>query len=85
MRRHEHGLAFAHRLDRRLRQRLGVDVPLIGEKRLEHRAGTVAVRHDMARRFDLVEKTCGFQSLDDFLPRHEAIETVQRQCLVKLC
>jgi hypothetical protein len=26
-------------------QRLGVDVPLVGEKRLEHRAGAVAVRH----------------------------------------
>ena len=67
LRRHEHGLALAHRGDRRLRQRLGVDVPLIGEKRLEHRAGAVAVRHHMRRRLDLVEKPGGFQRSTIFL------------------
>ena len=56
LRRHEHGFALAHGGDRRLRQRLGVDVPLIGEKRLEHGAGAVAVRHDMRRRLDLVDE-----------------------------
>ena len=35
-------------VDRRLRQRLGVDVPLIGEIRLDHRAGAVAMRHAVA-------------------------------------
>ena len=34
---HEHGAARAHRFDRRLRERLGVDVPLIGEIRLDDR------------------------------------------------
>ena len=65
LRRHEHGLAFAHRRDRRLRQRLGVDVPLIGEKRLEHRAGAVAVRHDVAGRLDLVDEAARLKLLDD--------------------
>ena len=65
--------------DRGLRQRLGVDVPLIGEERLQHGAGTVAVRHDVRCRLDLVEETSGFQPFDDFLPRREAVEAVQRQ------
>ena len=67
--RHEHGLALAHRRDRRLRQRLGVDVPLIGEERLEHRAGAVAVRHDVLRRLDLVDQPRRFQPLDNLLAR----------------
>ena len=78
LRRHEHGLAFAHRRDRRLRQRLGVDIPLIGEKRLEHRAGAVAVRHDMARRLDLVDEAARLKLLDDELSRGFATFAFQR-------
>ncbi len=84
LRRHEDRFALAHRRDRGLRQRLGVDIPLIGEKRLEHRAGAVAMRHDMRRRLDLVEKARGLQPLDDFLARHKAIEAVIAERLFKL-
>ena len=77
MRRHERGLALAHRFDRRFGQRFGVDVPLIGEIGLEHGAGTIAVRHDVRRRFDLVDEPVLFQPLDNSLARREAIEAVQ--------
>ena len=84
LRRHEHGLAPAHRLDRRLRQRLGVDIPLVGEKRLDHCAGAVAVRHGVRGRLDLVEQPARLQMLDDALSRREAVEAVQRQRLIEL-
>ncbi len=41
----ELGLVLAHGFDRRLRQGLGVDVPLPGQIRLDHHVGAVAVRH----------------------------------------
>ena len=34
----------AHRLDRRLGQRRGVDIPLVGQPRLDHHARAVADR-----------------------------------------
>ncbi len=83
LRRHEHGFLLAHRRDRRLRQRLGVDVPLVGEERLEHRAGAVAVRHHVRRRLDLFQEAAGLEVLDDALARREAIEAVQRKRLVE--
>ena len=50
--RHEPGPALAHRRERRLGQRLGVDVPLVGQPRLDDRVGAVAVRHRMRMRLD---------------------------------
>ncbi len=54
-----------------------VDVPLVGEPRLDHRAGTVAMRHDVEMRLDLIEKPALFHHLDDALPRVEAVETIK--------
>ena len=54
--RHEVGLALAHRGDGVDRQRLGVDVPLVGEERLDHHVGAVAVRHHVRVRLDLVDQ-----------------------------
>ena len=82
--RHEHGAAVAHRRDRRARQRLGVDVPLVGKERLDHRAGAVAVRHHVRVRLDLVDEARRFEALDDLLARDEAIEAVQGERLVEL-
>ena len=84
LRGHELGLALAHRLDCRLGQCLRVDIPLIGEIGLDHGAGTVAVRHDVRRRLDLVEQPGFLQPLDDSLARREAIEAVQAQRRVKV-
>ena len=81
--RHENGLALAHRRDCRLGERLGIDVPLIGEKWLDHRAGAVAMRYDMRCRLDLVEKTRSLQTLDDLLSRDESIEAMQRQRFIQ--
>ena len=47
------------------RQRLGVDVPLVGEERLDHHVGAVAVRHHVRVRLDLVEEARHLQPLDD--------------------
>ena len=41
---------------RGLRQRLGVDIPLVGEERLDHDARAVAMRHHVRVRLDLVEQ-----------------------------
>ena len=73
----------AHRVDCRLRQRLGVDVPLIGEIGLDYRAGTVAVRHAVGVWLDLVQQSQRLQPLDDLFARDEAIEAVQHQRLLE--
>ncbi len=46
--RHDFDRARSHRRHRRSGQRLGVDIPLVGQPRLDHRAGAVAHRllHD---------------------------------------
>ncbi len=81
--RHEVRLAFAHRGDGLDRQRLGVHVPLVGEERLDHHIGAVAVRHHVRVRLDLVEEARHLQPLDDRLARLEAIEAVQLHRLVE--
>ncbi len=45
--RNEAWSALAHRRDRRFRERLGVDIPLVGEARLDRHAAAVAMRHRM--------------------------------------
>ena len=70
-------LAGAHRLDGRLGQRLGGHIPLIGEIRLDHDAGTVAMRHRVRIRLDLVEEPLLLQRFTICLRADEAIEAVQ--------
>ena len=53
--RHEVGLALAHGGDCRLGQFCCVDVPLLGQIRLDHHVGAVAVRHRIGDGLDLVD------------------------------
>ena len=55
------------RLDGRLGQGLGVDEPLIGQPRLDDRAGAVAVGHHHQVVLDLLEQPEGFHLGDDLL------------------
>ena len=82
--RHEDGAAVAHRFERRLRQGLGVDIPLVGEERLDHHIGAVAVRHHVRVGLDLVEQALLLQARDDFLARLETIHAVHRQGFVEI-
>ena len=74
---HEHGAAALHRVDGRLRQGLGVDIPLVGEERLDDDIRAVAVRHGVDVRLDLFDQPRSFELRNDGLARGEAIQTVQ--------
>ena len=63
-------------LERRRGQRLGVDVPLIGEPRLDHGVRAVAVRDHVRVRFDPRQKAGERHHLDDALPGDETVLTV---------
>ncbi len=76
--RHEIGAAVAHGGQRRLRQRLGVDIPLIGEARLQHRVRAVAVRHGVDIVDDLREQPALVHHRHDARARLEAVEAVER-------
>ena len=76
-------MLLAHRTNRFLRQRLGVDIPLLGEERLGHRAGTIAVRHHMDVRLDLLNQPGGFHPRDDAFAGIEPIDAVQSECLLE--
>ncbi len=81
--RHERGAAVfdcRHRLDS---QRLGVDKPLIGEERLDHRSGAVAVRHHVGVGLDLGEQPCRLQPIHDLFARGETIDAVQLERFVE--
>ena len=75
-RRHELGLALAHRGDRRLSEGLGVDVPLIGKPWLDDRVRPVAMRHGVGMRLDLSQKSGERHHLDDPGSRDEAVLAV---------
>jgi hypothetical protein len=62
-------------------QLLGVDIPLVGEERLDRHIAAIAVRHHVGVRLDLVEQPLRFEHLDDALARLGAVETVQRDGL----
>ena len=81
MLRHKGRAALAHGLRCRLRQRLGVDVPLVGEVRLDDDAGAVAVRHHVHMRLDLGDQTERLHALDDQPARDKAVEAVHLQRL----
>jgi hypothetical protein len=56
-------------------QRLGgVDVPLVGQERLDRHAAAVAMRHHVRVRLDLVEEPAASIIGDDALARLEAIQ-----------
>ena len=74
----ELGLAFAHRGDRRLGERLGVGVPLVREPGLDDHVRAVAVRNCVRVRFDFREKTGERHHLDDPAPRDEAVLAIDR-------
>ena len=71
------GPAVADRVDRRLRKRLRIDIPLVGEPRLDHRARTVAEWRGDHPLLDLFESAFLLQQLDNALARLEAVEAEQ--------
>ncbi|MNU91315.1 hypothetical protein D3C71_811980 [compost metagenome] len=75
--RHKIGAAFANRGNRRLRQRLVVHPPLVGQARLDRHAAAVAMRHHMLVRLDLVEQPGLFEDFNDDLARGKAILSFQ--------
>src|SRR5262252_2396813 len=78
LRRHKHRLARAHYCHGRLRQRFGVDVPLIGQERFEDGAGAIAMRHNVCRRLDLFDEMSRLKLLDNNLPRSLAALSINR-------
>ena len=77
--RDELGLAVAHRGERGLSERLGVDVPLVGQPRLDD-------RHSSGRRAGPCGRAARFSGAgprrhhrDDALARVEAIEAIERR------
>ena len=80
----ESGLAFAHRGDCRFRQFFRVDVPLVGQKRLDHHVRTVAVRDDVRLRLDFLDQAFFFEPGKDGLACGEAIHPLHRQRRVEV-
>ena len=76
--RDEAGLALLNRRDGGLRQFAGVHIPLLGQPRLDHHIRTVAMRHLVGVRLDLVKQAERLEHLDDALARLETIKAVQR-------
>ena len=77
-RRDDRRAPLAHRGDGRLGQRLGVDVPLVGEVGLDRRAAAVAMRDHVDMVLDLLDQPPLLHHLDDALAGGEAIEAIQR-------
>ena len=74
--RHKLGLTVAHGVDCRPGERLGVDVPLIGEPRLNDRVRPVAVRNGVGVGFNPRQKAGKRHHLDDPEPRDETVLAV---------
>ena len=72
--RHEFDVAILHGLDRRRRQGLDLDEPLVREPRLDHRPGAVAAGHGRGVFFDALDESRRLQVGDE--PR-ACLETVQ--------
>ncbi len=70
-------LARSRRLDRRLGQRRGVDIPLVGQPRLDHHARAVAERRRDDAVLDLVQRAFGFEQFDHALAGVEPVEAEQ--------
>ena len=71
---HELDLAALDHGDGLLGQRLGGDVPLVGQPRLDDGAGAVALRHFQGVVFDLLQQAGGLEGGDDLLARDETVE-----------
>ena len=76
-RRDDRRAPLAHRGDGGLGQRLGVDVPLVGQIGLDRRAAAVAVRDHVHVVLDLVDQPLGLHHLDDALAGGEAVEAIE--------
>src|SRR5262249_22787059 len=72
-RRHEPGLAAFDRGNRRLGQRGGVDVPLVGQPRFDDGATALRVGNGVGVRLDLVDQIERAHHFDDALACDEAI------------
>ena len=62
-------------LDRRLRERLDVDEPLVGEERLEHGVAPLAARHREPMRLDALDEARGLEIGEHAFARDEAVES----------
>ena len=76
--RDDRGAPLAHAGDRRLGERLGVDVPLVGEERLDRHAAAVAVRDRVRVLVRLLDELALLHHRDDAVARREAVEPVER-------
>ena len=74
---HDRDVARAHRLDRRLGQRRGIDIPLVGQPRFDHHARAVAVRGGDHPVLDLDQRALRVEQGDHRLARLEAVEADQ--------
>jgi hypothetical protein len=77
-------VAFAHRREGALGERLHVDVPLVGEIGLDRHVGAVAMRDHVDVRLDLLEVAVFFQERDDALTRLEAVEPIECEHRVEI-
>jgi len=75
--RHKPDVAVFDRLDGRLRQRLRIHEPLIGQSRLYHDAGPVAIRHRHRIFLDLFKQTEPFHLLDHLAARLLAAKSAE--------
>ncbi|MNT00926.1 hypothetical protein D3C72_1353740 [compost metagenome] len=73
----EDRVAVLDRLQRRLSQGVGVNVPLVRQPRLDNHARAVAVRDDVLGRFDLAQPVLFLGAGDDGLSRGEAVQIVK--------
>ena len=71
------GAAVAHRRQRRAGERRGVDVPLVGQERLDRDLGAVAVRDGVGLGVDAVEPALLLGEGHDQLARLVAVEPVE--------
>ena len=67
--RHELGSAVMHGGERILGEFGGVHIPLVGQPRLDHHAGTVAIRHLDGLLFDALDQFEGFEIGHHLFPR----------------
>ena len=70
---HKLDAAVFNRSNRRLGQRLGGDVPLVGQPRLDDDAGAVAFGHLEGVWLNLLKQAKGVEVFDDLLARVEAV------------
>ena len=66
-----------HRLERRQRELRGVDIPLVGQPRLDHHARAVAERRRDDAVLDADQRAFVFELGDDRLARFLAVEAEQ--------